>query len=273
MTNKRPTQDELDEQIKAAIEEIESTPDKEEEETTEAPELDHEPDKEEEGDEHEQEEKEEVIVEDDEEDEKQDDKQDEIDYKKKFSDSAKEARLLHSKNKRINEAIKKANELEEPSDEEMEKEYRDWEEMTDTERRLAKENLLNKKKFDLLGEATQASHDIDTWNDTLEGFTGDPKTLNKYPFLEGRTDEFKMYASDKMGKDLSDLVKMFAFDIQGNKPLKKKGSMMESGSGGSIKNAPKKSDKISLEEASAIRKINYNEYKRLLIAGKIEASV
>ena len=192
----------------------------------------------------------------------------EPDYKKRFTDSAREARVLHSKNKKLTQSIEDADNLE-VTEKELRGEYADWESLSDFQQKIASETLLNKKKFEMVRNATATFKDIDAWGAKVDEFVGDPRTLIKYSDLEGQEEEFKFFAIKKSrrGNDFEDLVSAFLYE---NKPVKKTGKMMESGSGGPRK---KPSDKISIEESTKLRDSNYPEYVRLLRAGKISTDI
>lgn len=194
----------------------------------------------------------------------------EIDYKKKFTDSSREALILHSKNKKINDTIEKANALPDPTDEELQGEYKEWDVMSETERKLAKSNFINERRFKMLDEVTKESKDIESWNTKVDEFVDDPKTLQDHPELEGKTDDFKMFVNkpSRRGVEFTDLVSAFLYDAEKTAKPKQKGKMFETGTGGP-NDAPKK-DKLTLTEGQALMKTNYNKYKELLKAGKIE---
>lgn len=193
------------------------------------------------------------------------------DYKKKFAESTREAQVLAAKNKKINEAIDKAGQLSEPTEEELKKEYADWEDMTATEQRFAKDNLINKRRFEIIHASTKEFKDIEAWSGKVDSFLDDPKTLTDNPKLEGRVEEFKAFAAkpSRRGVDFDDLVSAFLYSVEKARPAAKKGKMIETGSGGANNGAKPKSDKISLQTARALMKSDYKRYKSLLIAGKI----
>ena len=198
-----------------------------------------------------------------------------IDYKKKFTESTREAQVLASKNKKVAEAIEKASELPEPTDDELAKEHSaDWETMSDLEKRLAKESLMNRRRFEAINEATRAFKDIDAWTGKVDEYLTDPKTLVTHSELEGREEEFKVFVTkpSRRGVDFDDLVSAFLYEFKKNAPAPKKGKMFEPGSGGP-NDKGKKSDMLSLEEGRALRKSDYNEWKRQNAAGKIQSDI
>ena len=197
-------------------------------------------------------------------------KPDDIDWKKKYSASAREAQLQAYKNKEIAKAMADAAALAEPSEEDLKKEYSEWEDMTDTEKRLAKESVLNKRRFELINEATSKFSKVDDWNEKITTFITDPKVLIAHPELEGKEEEFKHFASieSRRGVDFETLVLAFSGETAKNAPPPKKGQMFEQGSGGPTPPAPK-DDRLSPAEGAALAKSNYKEFVKKLKAGKI----
>ena len=201
---------------------------------------------------------------------KKPEKKPETDYKKRYSDSTREAQSLHKKNKKINEAIDEAGKLPDPTEEELKAEYTDWDVMSDTERKLAKDSFTSMKRFAHIHKITEEFRSMDAWANKVDAFINDPASLKDYPALEGNEKEFKTYATDResrQGADFEDLVGSFVFSTKATvKP--KKGKMFETGTGGPpSKPKPKK---ISFEDAALIKKNDYNKWKRLLKAGKLE---
>lgn len=193
-----------------------------------------------------------------------------VDYRKRYVESTREAQILHAKDRKINEAIEEAKKLN-ITDDDVSKEYPDWELMSDTEKRIARDNLLNKKRFEMLDEVTKEGKNISEWHDKVDQFTEDPKSLIDHPNLEGKIDEFKIFAtkSSRRGVDFETLVSAFLYHEEQSKP-KHKGSMIPTSTGG---NAKPTSTKITLEQAAILRDTNYNEYKKQLRAGNIEMGV
>lgn len=250
----KPTAEELEANIAAAADKIEDDDQQEEAEIVDDTQDD---------------DQEEVEDQPEEEDEPED--KETQDYKKKFTESTREAQVLAAKNKKMNEAIDKAGQITEPTEEELKKEYSDWDDMTATEQRFAKDNLVNKRRFEIIHESTKEFKDIEAWSGKVDSFLEDPKTLVDNPKLERRIEEFKAFAAKptRRGVDFDDLVSAFLYSVESTKQPAKKGKMIEMGSGGANNGAKPKSDKISLQSARALMKTDYKRYKSLLIAGKI----
>ncbi len=195
-----------------------------------------------------------------------------VDWKKRYGDSSREAIILSVKNKELNSAIDEASNLPEPTEEEMAVAYPEWEDLTPTEQRLARESLQNKKRFELINGATQKYKKVEDWHEKVNTFAGDPKTLIANPQLEGKVEEFKIFSSKptRVGMDFEDLVLAFLGEEAKNvKPNHKGQEMFPSGSAGSkiIPQVP--SDKLTVAQGAALLKSNPEEWKRLAKSGKI----
>lgn len=201
----------------------------------------------------------------------EEEQKEEIDYKKKFIASSQEAQILHAKNKKFSEAVESVAETD-VTEEELTKEYTDWDVMSETERKLAKKAYLNDKRFDAIHKATQEGKDLEKWVTEVDTFASSPATLTKYQELEGKTDEFKAFATKptRRGVDFEDLVASFLYTAEKEAKPKHKGKMFESGTGGPNEKFKPKSDKLSVLEARNLMKTNYPKYKEYLKAGRIE---
>ena len=196
------------------------------------------------------------------------------DYKEKFIASSREAQVLHAKNKKVNEVLSKAQEISDPTDEEMIAEYPDWEVMSDFEKKMAKDTLIAKRRFDALAEIAKESKNAEEWHDKVDKFLDDPKSLTDHPDLEGKEDEFRLFATKptRRGVDFEDLIAAFLYTAKPAKPEKKKAKMFPTGTGGPGKPS-KEEGKLSIEEARELRNTDYKKYKKLLLAGKISEKV
>lgn len=197
-----------------------------------------------------------------------------VDYKQKYRDSTREAQVLYSKDKKMNEAIDEASRLDNLPEEEMNSLYPDWDILSDFEKKVARDNEINKRRFDILHKASSAGKDIAAWNEEVDKFIEDPKILANNPDLEGRQDDFRIFATKPTRKNapLEDLVNSFLFEVdkeEASKP-KSKGEMFPTGTGGPSTPDSSKPKKLTVEEGKALRISNYETYKKKLRAGEIE---
>jgi len=197
----------------------------------------------------------------------------EPDYKKKFSESSREAQKKVAANRVLNQAIDEANEVTEPTEEELQAEYEDWDLLDQTTKRLAKETLMSTKRFALISTARVAAKKIEKWDEDVNKFVEDPQNLIDNPELEGKIDEFKIYANEETRHSVPFDVLVPAFLHQTKTAKSKsKGAMFPDGSGGPNDNPKPKGDKISVAESEILRQTNYTLYKEKLTQGKIDNS-
>jgi hypothetical protein len=191
--------------------------------------------------------------------------------KERLVASAQEAQVLHAKVKKTNEALDKALATPEPTEEELKQEFgdSDWDMMNDFEKRMAKDNLTNKRRMSALDEIVKENKDLEGWVTKVDEFVASVENITKFPELDGKQNEFKLFATKptRRGVDFEDLVAAFLFNTKPEP--KKKGQMFPTGSGGA-NDKGKPNDKISIEEARVLRTTNYEKYKVLLRSGKIE---
>src|SRR3990167_5485535 len=95
-------------------------------------------------------------------------------YKKKFSASSREAQKLQAKNRVINKALAEAEDVTEPTEEELAAEFSDWELMSDIEKTFAKETVVSRNWRKVISQAKEQATKIEKWNESLEVFIEDP---------------------------------------------------------------------------------------------------
>lgn len=197
-----------------------------------------------------------------------------VDLKKKLSASARENQKILAKNRTMTKALADAEEMPEPTEEELVKEFKDWEMMSDLEKTLAKETVVSRNWRKTIAQAKETATKIEKWNESVDEFVVDPKTLVDNPALEGKTTEFMAFAKTEANNSvpMSILISAFLHERSAGK-TPNKGKMFEKGSGGDKKGMTPKSDKISLTQARKIRETDYSKWRELVKAGKIEIDV
>lgn len=210
--------------------------------------------------------------------EKQSEEDDEVkkqdpEYKKKFIESSRENQVLAAKLKKQTEALDESTTVPEPTEEELKAEHPEWDKLSEFEKRMARKELHNDKKFAVLNRIAKENKDIDSWQGKVTTFIEDPKTLIANPKLEGKEDEFRLFANKPTRRniDFEDLVSAFLYEESSARP-KNKGKMFPSSTAADKKQAAS-AGKISIEDSQKLMKTNYSEYKRLLLAGKIDNQV
>lgn len=194
--------------------------------------------------------------------------------RQKLIDSSREAQILYARNKQVQDAIVSANNIPAPTDDEMRKEFGNWDSLDDFSKRMARDNITNSRRLSAVTAVTQDFKDQDAWMDKVDAFVDNPETITKTPELDGLEDEFKKFATlpTRRGSNFSDLVGAFLYErdtVKKNTP-KKKGKMFPDGSGG-VK-VDKKPSKMSASDAAVLRKTNYPKFVQMLKAGKIDSA-
>jgi len=264
MKHKQPTKEELveiEQQAIAEAEKLEKEPEKVEEEVIEVPED--EPEAEIEASE------EEVKAE---EPQAEPSEEEKARLKEKLSASARENQKIYAKNRVINQAIVEAEDLPEPTEAELEKEYKDWDLASDTEKMLLKETYITKQWRAKIAEAGKQATKIEKWNDSIIEFADDPKTLIDNPQLEGNLEKFKEFAMEESNNSVPMKILVSAFLHENSSGvLPNKGKMFEKGSGGANSKPIPTNGKISIEDARKLRETNFDKWREMLKAGKIES--
>lgn len=259
----KPTQEELDAQIRAAEEAV-SEPQPEPEEEVIIPEPEIEPEIESEP------EIEEAPI-------PEPEVKPEPDYKKKWIAEAKESQVIAFNKKEFETQIEEAQNMPEPTDDQVRAEFKDYDLLSEFEQQMAKEathnRLIKRAIADISNKQKEATAKIGERIQEVEVFAIDPEILKKFPKLEGRQDEFKVFATKptRLNLDLEDAAGLFSIALP--EPTKHKGQMFEQGTGGANDKLKTKEDKISLDEARILMNTDYKKYKELLLAGKIEMDV
>lgn len=193
--------------------------------------------------------------------------------KKKLSNSSREAQVLHLRTKKYDDAVEEAENIQPPTDEEMVDRYGkdEWEEMSTGSKQLAKDTWIANKRFEIMSKVSKEGRDVEKWNQKVDAFIDNPKTLNKYTELEGKQEDFKLFATkpSRRGLDMEDLVLAFNGELAKNPRKKNKGKMFESPSPGNNEKPKPKDGKISLAQGEMLRKTDYKKYKEMLKAKKI----
>lgn len=193
--------------------------------------------------------------------------------KERFDASTREAQRLYKDNVHMSRAISDAQALPDPTDVELKGAYLSWEDMTDSERSLAKESFINRRFREHVAQAAEEVKKVEDWSDKVEEYLGDPVSLQKAPELEGKESDFRKYANDKTkvlpGTAFNLIVGSFLYEQSKIKKPANKGEMFPTGTGG--RKEPKKPDdgKISLTDAEVLKQTDYKRYLELLKAKKI----
>jgi hypothetical protein len=179
----------------------------------------------------------------------------EIDYKTKFAESTREAQILAAQleAERAKNARRDASA---PSDTELQTEYPEWEYMSDTEKKLARQSFTATKTATALLQDKQEREEQARWNTELE------LAIAKEPALLGKEQGFKEFASKPThrGAPLDVLVDAFLHKSGAVPPKTPTPSApgLESGQGGPRE--PLKPKGTSAEDLKNLRENDYPAY-------------
>lgn len=203
--------------------------------------------------------------------EKLEEKKEEIDYRARYIGSSQEARVLLERNKLYQEAMKKADEIKDVSNEELIKEYGEerYAEADDDELKIMKERLIAKKKLEIINEALKKDQEVEKWLMQVRDFIKSDETKTKYPELEQYKEDFVRFTAmpSRVGLDLEMLAKTFLFD---KRKVAHTGNVLL---GKSSKVKVEKKTTITPKEAEYLRKTNFKLYKQMVIQGRINIDI
>lgn len=198
------------------------------------------------------------------------------DREKRYRAQQAEVQIQTEKSKHLVTTITQADELPEPTDNEL----RDWlkkdnvelEDLSPFEKSMAKQNLLNKKKLSLITDAAQSSQKIDEWANTVDTFIDSTYGKAEYLGLNGHEADFRKYSmqASHRGVEMEVLLPAFLHSLPPAET--KRGDLFNRGGGGERSRA--QTDVITdATQAQQLRISNPKEYKRLLNTGKIKIEV
>lgn len=194
------------------------------------------------------------------------------DYQDKFKNSAREALILHARNKQFQESVEKASSINEVSDDEV-VEYAksrniDLETLEDYQLAIIKDTIINNKRFSVIKQTAEESKEIDQWADKVDTFVSDERNLEQYPEIAGQENEFREFCMkpSRRGLEMDILAKAFLFDVD-KAPAKKRSLLLSGGNGGSSAPKPKP---MTADDAKLLRTTNPRKYNQLVKEGKIK---
>lgn len=193
------------------------------------------------------------------------------DYKEKFKASTQEAQVLTAQRNKMTETIEKAASITDVEEAELKSEYPDWEKMTPIEQKLAKSDLINRKRFSMINDVVMEGKKIDEWGSKVDTFLEDDTQTKDYPGLVGRESEFKNFAMKptRRGLEMGDLVSAFLYQVPMTQ--KKQGSLLMSGRNSA--DYKPSSSKLSADDAAMLRRKSPREYMEAVKHGKIEDDI
>lgn len=194
------------------------------------------------------------------------------DYQDKFKNSAREALILHARNKQLQESIEKASTISEVTHDEV-IEYAksrniDIESLEDYQLAMIKDTIMANKRFAIIQQTSEENKKIDQWADKVDTFVSDERNLEQYPEIAGQENEFREFCMkpSRRGLEMDILAKAFLFDVD-KVPAKKRSLLLSGGNGGSSAPKPKP---MTADDAKLLRTTNPRKYNQLVKEGKIK---
>ena len=190
-------------------------------------------------------------------------------------ESGQEAMVLNSKNKKILDTIEEANNIPEPTIEEL-KEYAvkmgaDYDELDTFSQNMLKKTLKSERKDALLTNLVADERNMKVWQDKVEAFAADETTLQEYPALAGHEEDFVKYCSKKthINADFNLLVAGFLFKL----PEDTKNRNLLLPRGGGTRNGPARPTELTQDDARVMRQKNPKKYLEMVQAGKFKVVI
>lgn len=192
---------------------------------------------------------------------------DPVDYKQKFVESQREAILLNERNKIKDAQLEKLTNKDTPTDEAMRLVYPEWDDLNE----VTKKALVKTEAQEMRQKNVEAQQE-----EIMNRFKYDEDlntVIESNSKLSGKEAEFKRFAANPKNKGISAevLAKAFLFDVESDAPVVPRGEALPTGSGGPRGDLTPK--KISLEEATQLRKTDNKRYMELAKAGMIDDEV
>jgi hypothetical protein len=198
-------------------------------------------------------------------------------WKNKFTESSRENQL---ERERREQAEKRAEELSKPkevTDDLMKQKYPDWDNYDDGVKAALKNTVVQEQKIAALEKGQSEYHNERKWQSQIDGFLAENDETEKIVIKD--KDAFKKYCNkpERKGMSLDILAAAFAYEVGTTapaQPAKKKGSMLETGSGQGATNKHKTDKKeYTAEDAKMLRLNNPKEYERLVRSGKLDIKI
>lgn len=180
--------------------------------------------------------------------------------KEKFANSAREAQVLSGKVKELEEKLKGSS----LTDDEVKQEYPEWDQLTQNEQRLARENLSMRRN---LSNISMTLNDL-SYEKQLQ------QIKQQNPGLTGRESDFEQFCKKPThkGVSLEVLAKAFLFEVESDDPARKAPKKEVKGLETGVPVVPKaaiKKEEYTTAQIEDIYKNDKKRYNDLVRAGKI----
>lgn len=198
-------------------------------------------------------------------------------WKQKFTESSREAQILAEREKEAKRKLEEATKPKEITDETMKQKYPDWDNYDDGVKAALKNTVIQEQKINELEKGQSEYLNERKWQGQIDSFLAENDETEKIVIKD--KEAFKKYCNkpERKGMNLDILAAAFAYEVGTTapaKPEKKKGSMLESGSGAGATGKHKTDKKeYTAEDAKMLRQNNPKEYERLVRSGKLDIKI
>lgn len=196
-------------------------------------------------------------------------------WKKKFSDSTSENQIERERRKKAEQVVEELTKPKEITDDLMKQKYSDWDSYDDAVKATLKNQVKIEQELTELKKSQSEYHNERRWEGQVNSFLDENAETEKYSIAD--RDAFKKFVNkpERKGMNLDVLAGAFLFEVGPTaKPEKKKGSMLEAGSGQGATNKHKTDKKeYTAEDAKVLRENNPREYERLVRSGKLDIKI
>lgn len=197
-------------------------------------------------------------------------------WKTKFQESSREAQIIAEREREAKEKLEEATKPKEVTDETMKKDYPDWDNYDEGVKKALKNQAMQAQELAKLQASQSEYHNERKWRGQIDGFLDENNETEKYP-IAGKEAEFRKFVNkpERKGMDLDVLAAAFVYEVGSSKPVKekpkKKGSMLESGSGAGATGKHKTDKKeLTADDAKRLRENNPREYERKVRSGELD---
>lgn len=197
-------------------------------------------------------------------------------WKKKFQESSREAQIIAEREKEAKAKLEEATKPKEITDDLMKEKYPDWDAYDEGVKSALKNQVKLEQEVTALKKQSSEYHNERKWDGQINSFLDENAETEKYPIKD--REAFRKFVSkpERKGMNLDVLAAAFVYEVGSttDKPEKKKGSMLEGGSGqGATKKHKSDKKEYTAEDAKVLRENNPREYERLVRSGKLDIKI
>lgn len=197
-------------------------------------------------------------------------------WKTKFQESSREAQIIAEREKEAKAKLEEATKPKEITDDLMKEKYPDWDAYDDGVKAALKNQVKLEQEVTTLKKSQSEYHNERKWDSQINSFLDENTETEKYPIKD--REAFRKFVSkpERKGMNLDVLAAAFVYEVGSTtpKPEKKKGSMLESGSGqGATQKHKSDKKEYTAEDAKLLRENNPREYERLVRSGKLDIKI